>query len=63
MTDRRAYLTAKKREQRENARAAGLCIICAKSPAPKPLVTCDPCRQKVSDARRVRNSALHSLAT
>jgi hypothetical protein len=52
--DRRAYLTAKKRESRERARGAGKCIICTTNPATAGLVTCQPCRAYNSESRRQR---------
>ncbi len=53
MTDRRrAYLTAKKRESRDRARAAGRCIICTTNPADTDLVTCSGCRRGVAQTRR-----------
>lgn len=53
MTDRRrAYLTLKKRESRDRARAAGRCIICTTNPADTDLVTCSGCRRGVTETRR-----------
>ncbi len=52
MTNRRAYLTVKKRESRDRARAAGRCIICTTNPADIDLVTCSDCRRSVTETRR-----------
>lgn len=49
---RRAYLTTKKREQRERARNEKRCIICAKNPADPDHVTCAECRSAVTESRR-----------
>jgi len=57
MTDRRAYLTAKKREARERARAAGKCIICTNKPADPDRVTCADCRGLVIENRKQRRVA------
>jgi hypothetical protein len=63
MSDRRKYLTAKKREQRERARTAGLCIICAKTPANTGRVTCSNCRDAVVNNRKQRSELAARLAT
>jgi hypothetical protein len=41
-----------KRKQREEARKAGLCIICCASKPRKGNVTCDDCQQLANDAKR-----------
>ena len=57
--NRREYLTAKKREQRERARAHGLCGICAKNPSDAGMATCSDCRDGIKDwqARQRRGKA------
>ena len=51
MSDRRAYLAAKKRESRERARADHRCVICTTNPADAERATCGGCRKSVTSSR------------
>ena len=50
--ERRAYLREAKRRQRSRAVSAGLCVICACSPARPERVTCADCTNARVEARR-----------
>jgi hypothetical protein len=63
MSNRRAYLTAKKRESRQRARDDGRCIICTTNPADEHLVTCAECRRGVSTTRRTYNAWIADVRT
>ena len=54
MSDRRAYLTDKKRIARKAARKAGRCIICTHNAATEGLVTCQGCRDRNTAMRRAK---------
>lgn len=49
---RRKYLTRKKRESRDRARAEGKCIVCTRNAAESPLVTCAECRSEIVEWQR-----------
>lgn len=58
--ERRAQLTEAKRRQRARARAAGLCVICAKARATDGLVTCPDCNAARVTVRRISAEKLKS---
>lgn|GEM_PF-2896219 len=52
MGDRTDYFRQYKRDQRKEARKAGLCIICCTQQPRKGNVTCDPCQKRANEAKR-----------
>lgn len=52
MSDRRDYMREYKRQQREEARKKGLCIICCAIKPRKGNVTCDECQQRNNEYKK-----------
>jgi len=49
------------RQRRRAAKAAGLCMVCQRTPAVEGLTSCQPCRERVNALQRARQARLRSI--